>query len=144
MEKIGLIKDQNIQCIPSNSETYISFSLGKLRFTDTIRFMPASLEVLAANLAKGGPEKFKCMNSVYQPDEVQLLLRKQVYPYDYMDDESKFQDIELPPKDAFFNNLTDEPITDEDYMHARNVWEKFRIENLGELNNFSHTGLFSL
>lgn len=137
MEKIGLIKDQDIGCIPANSETYISFSLGKLRFLDTIRFMPASLEVLASNLAKGGATKFTCMNSVYSPNEVQLLLRKQVYPYDYMDSESKFDETALPPKAAFFNTLNDEHISDDDYTHALKVWEKFSIENLGMMDFLS-------
>lgn len=134
MDKIGLIKDQEIKCIPTNSETYISFSLGKLRFLDTVRFMPASLEVLAANLAKSGASKFPCMNAVFQPDEVELLLRKQVYAYDYMDNETKFNETELPPKDAFYNTLTEEHISDDDYEHAQNVWRKFNIENIGECN----------
>lgn len=135
MEKIGLIKDQEIECIPSNSETYISFSLGSLRFLDSVRFMPASLEVLTANLAKGGPGKFTRMNSVYQPDEVELLLRKQVYPYEYMDNERRFDETVLPLKDAFYSALTEEHISDDDYEHAHKVWKKFNIKNLGRLYN---------
>lgn len=132
MDKIGLIKDHEIKCIPCTSEKYISFSLGPLRFLDTYRFMPASLETLASNLAKGGIIKFPCMNSIYSPDEVQLLLRKQVYPYDYMDSERRFAETQLPPKAAFFNALTDEDISEVDYIHAQTVWEKFDIQNLGK------------
>lgn len=65
MEKIGLTKDESIKCIPTNSENYISFSLGNLRFLDTVRFMPASLEELTKNLANAGNNKFKCMNHIY-------------------------------------------------------------------------------
>lgn len=141
MYKIGLIKDEDIKCIPTSEERYISFSLGHLRFLDTVRFMPASLETLVANLAKGGPTKFTCLNSIYNSDEVQLLLRKQVYPYDFMDDESKFDKTELPPKEAFFNTLTDEHISEEDYLHAQTVWTKFNLTNLGKTNILNNARL---
>lgn len=144
MDKIGLIKDHEIKCIPCTSEKYISFSLGPLRFLDTFRFMPASLETLASNLAKGGITKFPCMNAIYNPSEVELLLRKQVYPYEYMDCKEKFDETELPPKSAFFNVLTDVDISDKDYAHAQTVWEKFNIQNLGKLNHyFSKLYIFS-
>lgn len=132
MEKIGLVKGEPIKCIPTNSENYISFSLGNLRFLDTIRFMPSSLEQLAKNLADGGSHKFKCMNKVYSQDEVLLLLRKQVYPYEYCDNMAKFSEVKLPSQDAFFNTLTNESISDDDYRHAQNVWQKFNIKNLGK------------
>lgn len=136
MDKIGLIKDHDIKCIPCTSEKYISFSLGPLRFLDTFRFMPASLETLASNLAKGGNSKFPVMNSIYQPDEVDLLLRKQIYPYEYMDSEKRFDETALPSKSAFFSSLTGEDISDEDYVHAQTVWDKFGIQNLGKLKYF--------
>ena len=35
-----------INCIPTNTEKYISFSLGNLRFIDSLNFMQSSLEKL--------------------------------------------------------------------------------------------------
>lgn len=49
MQKIGLNKEEDIKCIPANSETYISFSQGELRFLDTMRFIPASLQTHVEN-----------------------------------------------------------------------------------------------
>ena len=47
-----------------------------------------------------------------------LLLRKGVYPYEYMDSWEKFDETTLPPKEAFYSNLNLEDISDEDYTHA--------------------------
>ena len=47
-----------------------------------------------------------------------LLLRKVVYPYEYMDNWERFNEILLPNKEAFYSNLSMEDITDTDYRHA--------------------------
>ena len=61
-----------------------------------------------------------------------LLLRKGVYPYEYMDGWERFNETELPSKKDFYSKLNLEGITDEDYMHAQNVWKVFNIKNLCE------------
>ena len=63
-----------------------------------------------------------------------LLLWKSVYPYDYMNDWERFNEIALPEKERFYNNLNMEDITDVDYAHATRVcrlWNK----NLGEYHD---------
>jgi len=37
------------------------------------------------------------------------------FPYEYFTDSTKFDETALPPKSAFYNRLTDEHISDEDY-----------------------------
>ena len=51
-----------------------------------------------------------------------LLLRKGVYPYEYMDSWERFNEIELPPKEPFHSELNLQGITDEDYSHAQKVY----------------------
>ena len=58
-----------------------------------------------------------------------LLLRKGVYPYEYMDDWEKFNETTLPKKEEFYSNLNMEDITDADYMHAKTVCKDFQIKN---------------
>ena len=41
-----------------------------------------------------------------------LLLRKGVYPYEYMDRWERFNELSIPPKDAFYSELNLEDITD--------------------------------
>ena len=47
-----------------------------------------------------------------------LLLKKGVYPYEYMDSWEKFNETSLPDKEAFYSNLNKEAITDEDYAKS--------------------------
>ena len=61
-----------------------------------------------------------------------MLLRKGVYPYEYMDGWDKFNEKIIPSKKSFYSNLTLENITKTDYAHANNVFKKFNINNLGE------------
>ena len=44
-----------------------------------------------------------------------LLLRKSVYPYEYMDSWERFDETPLPDKEAFYDNLNLEDTTDVDY-----------------------------
>ena len=51
-----------------------------------------------------------------------LLFRKDIYPYEYMDDWEKFNKSSLPQKEEFYSNLNIEDITDANYMHAKRGW----------------------
>ena len=64
-----------------------------------------------------------------------LLVKKGVYPYDYMDSWERFDETILPNKKAFCSELYLEDITDEDYIHAQKVFEELNIKNLGKYND---------
>ena len=64
-----------------------------------------------------------------------LLLRKGVYPYEYMDAWEKFHEISLPIKEDFYSNPNMEDINDIDYRHANNVFKVFKLENLGNYHD---------
>ena len=63
-----------------------------------------------------------------------LLLRKGVYPYEYMDCWERFNETSLPYKEAFYSNLTMEDITDVDYRHAKTVFNEVAPKNLSNKN----------
>ena len=64
-----------------------------------------------------------------------MLLRKGVYPYEYMDSWEKIDETELPPKRDFYSNLNLENINNEDYIHTQKVWDVFEIKYLGEYHD---------
>ena len=64
-----------------------------------------------------------------------LLLRKGVYPYEYIDNWKRFDETELLDKEAFYSNLNMEYITNIDYNHANKIFKKFRLKNLGEYHD---------
>ena len=61
-----------------------------------------------------------------------LLLRKGVYPYEYMDNWKRFNETSLPSKELFYSNLNMENIEDIDYRHGNNIFNKFKLKDLGE------------
>ena len=64
-----------------------------------------------------------------------LLLRKGVYPYEYMDNWERFNETSLPSKESFYSNLNMEDIDDIGYRHHTNVFNKFKLNNLGDYND---------
>ena len=64
-----------------------------------------------------------------------LLLRKGVYPYEYMDSWEKFNEKLLPSKEEFYSNLNMENIDDIDYKYGNNVFKIFKLENLGDYHD---------
>ena len=64
-----------------------------------------------------------------------ILLRKGVYPYEYMDEWNKFDKKESPSKGSFYSSLTMEGISDTDYKHATNVFKNFNFNNLGDYHD---------
>ena len=64
-----------------------------------------------------------------------LLLRKGVYPHEYMDNWERFNETSLPNKESFYSSLNMENINDIDYRHGNNVFKKFELKNLGEYHN---------
>ena len=64
------------------------------------------------------------------------MLRKGVYPDEYMDSWEKFNETSISPKEAYYRELNLEDITDKDYEHTQKVWDVFEIKNLGEDHDF--------
>ena len=63
------------------------------------------------------------------------MLRKGVYPYEYMDNWERFNETSLPSKESFYSNLNMEDIDDIDYRHGNNVFNKFKLNNLGDYHD---------
>ena len=128
----GEEKQMNINAIPNNMEKYMAFMLGNhLTFIDSFQFMSSSLEKLVSNLPK---ESLKYTSKSFKGEKLDLMVRKGVYPYDYMDSFEKFNH-KLPSKEDFYSILNDQHISNEDYEHAQNVWNKFSLKNMGDYHN---------
>ena len=65
-----------------------------------------------------------------------LLLRKGVYPYEYMDSWERFNETSLPDKEAFYSSLNMEDITAVDHRHAKSVFKNLNNKNLGDYHDF--------
>ena len=139
MQEIGAIVKNNteeqemtINAIPNNMEKYMAFMLSNhLTFIDSFQFMSSGLEKLVSNLPR---ESLKYTSQAFEGQELDLMVRKGVYPYDYMDSFNKFKE-KLPMKEEFYSILNNEHISDEDYKHAQDVWDAFSLKNMGEYHD---------
>ena len=73
---------------------------------------------------------YKC--SDHDNNKFVLLLRKGVYPYEYMVDWEKFNETLLLEKENFHSHLSIEDVTDADYAHAKRVCKNFEIKNVAK------------
>ena len=138
-----------LNCIPSTEEKYISFSKNikvdeyrsrrngktislhfEIRFIDSFKFLQTSLSNLVGNLQ---PDDFHNTKQIFK-ENVNLLTRKGVYPYDYVSSLEKLSETQLPPKEEFYSKLNDEEISD-DYQHAINVWNTFECKSIRDYHN---------
>ncbi|CAB4043215.1 Hypothetical predicted protein, partial [Paramuricea clavata] len=69
MQGLGNFKDEKINCIPNNSEKYISFFIDNMDFIDSLQFMNASLEKLVSNVAKDGGDKLPTLTKYIDGDK---------------------------------------------------------------------------
>ena len=137
--------------IAKNTEDYISFSIKvevdkyvnkegnkrmkemELRFIDSIKFMSNSLDSLVNNLAMGGHTFWGFEN--YNCNQRELLIRKGIYPYEYIDSRDKLKETSLPSIKRFYSNLNMSGVSNAECEHACNVWREFGIRNMGEYHD---------
>jgi hypothetical protein len=57
------------------------------------------------------------------PLEYELLCKKGHYPYEWVDSDEKLKFEGLPERRDFYSKLSQQGLTEEEYQHARNVYE---------------------
>lgn len=144
-------KDWKLDCIPNNEEKYMTISLKttgiEIRFLDSFKVASTSLDELAKGLA---PTDFKNIMSYFNisPDDskFKILTKKGVYPYEWVnnDAKTKMKKRHLPDKEFFAsklygtyknNQLIKKEISDDEYNHAKLVWETMNCETFLDYHN---------
>ena len=72
-----------------------------LMFIDSFRFMSKSLSDLANKLLNDG--FYNTKKKEFSTENLELITRKGVYHYDYMDDFNKFKEEGLPSIENFYS-----------------------------------------
>ena len=141
-----------VDLLPLTKEAYISFTKHvldtmdirddgrrvtcmKLRFVDSYKFLADRLDRLASYLDTDKLRITRKQFAYIDAEDFALVTRKGVFPYEYVDDANKLNDTRLPPRESFFSSLTDEIVSESEYEHATNVWERFGIRTLGEYSD---------
>ncbi|KAB0797146.1 hypothetical protein PPYR_08140 [Photinus pyralis] len=142
---------EDIDVIPTSTEKYITFSKRvlvdevdlesgkkerkymKLRFIDSFRFMPTSLDKLSTNLtSEQCAEIRKFFND---SNKFQLLRKKVCFPYSYVDCMSKLDEKDIPSHTKFYNDMTQEHISRDEYERVVRIWNVFNCKTLGDYSD---------
>ena len=135
VHEFGKRPEREIKVIGQNIEKYLQVEWGKnMVFCDLLQFLPASLEQLTTSLAKTGCENFYNLHEVvakiYPESDVELLERKGVFCYDYIDSFARLEEPALPSRETFFNNLGGVECSAADNAHAKHVFANFQCDSL--------------
>jgi len=88
--------------------------------------MQSSLDKLVT-----GRKEFPIMQKIaLEEKKRQLLLKKGIYPCEYVDSFERLDETQLPEKEKFYSSLTGKGITDEEYAHAQEVWAAFGCQTM--------------
>lgn len=64
-----------------------------------------------------------------------LLCRKGFYPHEFVDSDDKLNYPELPPKESFCSKLSQANKSDQNYLHAQNVYDKLNCRSFKDYHS---------
>jgi len=127
----------NVRAISQSFEKFMTFSFLGLKFIDTFLFMSSSLDTLTESLKGKGKDTYT--NFIYTQEHfkenTELMCRKGVYPYEFVNSHEVFEIKTLPPKKAFYSALKNEHITDEEYTQAEKVYTELECDDFGDYHD---------
>ena len=111
-------------------EKYLQIQWGdNIVFRGSLQFLFSPLDALSGSLAKSGRENFKHTDQVitsrYANANVELVKRKGIFCYDFLDSFERLAETALPSREQFFSKLSNAECKLEDYEHAQRVWNEF-------------------
>jgi hypothetical protein len=129
--KKGSIKVLDI--MPHNTEKIRKLSINSFSLMDSMDFLGGSLAAITNDLVTSRHD-FPLLKEakIYKTKEQKnLLLRKGVFPYGIVKDHEQLLAMDkLPAKEAFFSDITQTHISDDDYEHARRVFSVMGCRNM--------------
>ena len=130
----------DITIIPKGIDKCMSIIVNRhITFIDSIQFYNDSLDTLVSYLEDND---FKHLTSEFGIDKLEILKRKDAYPYEWVDSYEKFKHPSLPDKKYFYSSLrdgkrdrSDGHISDEQYQRLQNVWDIFNFNTFEDFHN---------
>nr|CAG8623300.1 4787_t:CDS:2 [Entrophospora candida] len=139
IEVVGRFTSNKLKCIPENIGKYKAMDVGQLRFLDSIQHMNMGLDKLVASMGSN-LEKFPLTIKHFTDkgcslDQIKFLFQKGVFPYDWTNSWDKFKKTALPRRKDFYSLLSQQNISNADYVYAQEVWQKFEMKTFGKYHD---------
>ena len=133
------------EVLEKSLEKFTAMTIGNIEIKDSLNFMSCSLDKLVSNLKEKGKKENKTLQETFPntyayfkkswnhvgEDAFEMLTRKGVYPYEYINPMERFKEKQLPEIQHFYSSLTGEDISVEDYQFGQELWRKFNLKNIG-------------
>ena len=110
-----------------------------IAFIDSLQTYKGLLDTLISNLEDND---FKHLMSEFTVDKLEILKRKDAYPYEWVDFYEKFEYLNLSDKKDFYSPLrdgkrhkSDGHISDKQYEHLKNVWDTSNLNTFEDFHN---------
>ena len=129
------------RALAKNQQRLRTLQINSFLLLDSSAHLPSSLHQLAESLKLDKNHKYSLffqssiLKSIKEEDKKIIALTKLnskgIYPYSLFEtiDDLKNQ-TSLPDKKSFFNDLSEENVSDEDYSKASQVWEFFSCKTM--------------
>lgn len=134
LKNMDRLQIRNLKAIPYNSNKLRCINIGEhFLFLDSFQILPNSLAELANELAisKNNFDLLKQGRLVPNETLLDLLLRKSVYPYEWVRSVAQLIDTTFfPPRSSFYSVLKGETISESDYMHGKKVYDSTKCKNM--------------
>ena len=141
--------DSNISYISDSMETFLTRSINNVgnttinwRFIVWYKHLTSPLDAIVKSLLNKDTDISSIKNKFpslfqYFGDETLKLLRKGIYPYDYMDEdwENKLKEKELPDIEYFHSSLSNTKCSTDDYKYAKEIYKLFGCKKINNYNN---------
>jgi hypothetical protein len=129
--------------LPRNTEHYLAIFNGAITFLDSYEFLKSSLSSVVESMKNKESSLSTTGNQAISfpllwqfadgsSKKYELLCRKGVFCYDYLDGVEKTKERWLPTRKQFYDSLHEKHVDQADYMHAQRVWSTFSCQNLGD------------
>jgi len=126
-----------------NTQQFMKVTINRrIEIIDSFKHLPSSLAALVTTLLKDGVEKFQItknmppFNSLSDEILKKHIIRKQPYPYSYMQNPSSYDLDRVPDIDWFYDDLKDVPCTPEDYEQVKTLFTLLNCRNLRDLTKY--------
>nr|XP_045586236.1 uncharacterized protein LOC123748078 [Procambarus clarkii] len=135
LNELGNVPKRNVDIMSKDGCKFMKVDIDFLRFMDSLALLNGSLAKLTKeHIDSGKPTTFTLAMLDKVPAEAHnlLLTGKQSFCYDYVSNWDVLNEPRLPPRDAFFNTLTQEELPEKEYKQALEVFKLAKCRNIGE------------
>lgn len=118
----------NVRITPTNSEKFLSIKIDNILLLDSHQFLLGSLDSLVSTISDD-ESNFSLLYETFGT-KAKYLKRKGILPYDNLTSYETLKETDLPPKEKFYNSLTDEHVTDLNFRYAKKLFKLFHMKSI--------------